>query len=121
MSDLTQIDTYCREARNFVFRAGEIVQALRRDGACEGHNLVAAQNVVALKRLSQILERQQQRLASDALPKAVDPPISTKRHWWSALRWAPRGHATSSRHVPDRRRTVLPVKILPCRPADMIM
>jgi hypothetical protein len=93
MSDPAQVDIYCREARNIVFRAEEIVQALRRDGACEGLNLIAAQNVVALKRLSQILERHHRGLASDALPKAVDPPVLTKRHWWSALLWASRSQS----------------------------
>jgi hypothetical protein len=93
MSDLTQIDSHCREARNIVFRAEEILQTLRRGGACEGHNLIAAQNIVALKRLSQILERHHRGLASDALSTAEDPPVLTKRHWWSALRWASRSQS----------------------------
>ena len=90
MPDLAEVDLYCEEARNIIIHAKEIVQDLERNGACEGHNLMAAQCIVALKRLNQIIESHRKRLAFEALPNAVDPPTSIKRQWWSVVRWRPR-------------------------------
>jgi hypothetical protein len=62
MSDPAQIDLYCNEASNIITHAEEIFQKLSHNGACEGHNLMAAQCIVALKRLSQIIERRRRSL-----------------------------------------------------------
>lgn len=80
MSDLTQVEIYCEEARNIVFHAEEIARNLSHNGACKGHNLIAAQTVVSLKKLDQILERHRRHLECDVLPNAVEPPIPIKRH-----------------------------------------
>src|ERR1700710_926887 len=90
MPDLAEVDLYCEEARNIIIHAKEIVHDLERNGACEGHNLMAAQCIVALNRLNQLMENHRRRLAFEALPNAVDPPISIKRRWWSVVRWHPR-------------------------------
>lgn len=93
MSDLARANIYCNEARNIIAHAEEIVQNLSHAGACEGHNLMAAQHMVALKRLSQILERHRRHLAFDAAPYRVDPPAPVKRHRWFAISLRPRGKA----------------------------
>lgn len=99
MSDLTQIAILREEARNILSRAEEIVRNLGSGGACEGRNLMAAQNIAALRRLNLILERHHSRLACEATPDAVDRPLPIRRHWWSALRWGMRGqgHAFEAR------------------------
>ena len=90
MSDRSGVNLYCEEAKNIVIHAEGIAQRLIENGACEGHNLMAAQCIVALKRLNQIIESHRKRLAFEALPNAVDPPTSIKRQWWSVVRWRPR-------------------------------
>jgi hypothetical protein len=81
MSDLEHVSLYCDEARNIITRAEEIVQNPSHNGACEGHKLMAAQYIVALKRLGQILERRRRQLAFDAAPYSADPPAPVKRQW----------------------------------------
>jgi hypothetical protein len=93
MSDLARANLYCNDARSIITYAEEIVQNLSHAGACEGHNLTAAQYMVALKRLSQILERHRRQLAFDAAPYSVDPPAPVKRHRWFAISLRPRSKA----------------------------
>lgn len=95
MSDIAHIDLYCNEARSIITHAEEIIQNLSHNGACEGHNLMATQTVVALKKLDQILERHRRHLAFDVLPNAVEPPNPIKRHWWSAMWRRPRGEGSA--------------------------
>lgn len=93
MSDLARVDLYCNEARNILAHAEEIVQNLSHTGTCEGNNLMAAQYVVALKRLGQILERHRRDVAFDTAPCSADPPAPVKRHWRFAISLRPRGNA----------------------------
>jgi hypothetical protein len=93
ISDLARANLYCNEARSIITHAEGIVQNLSHNGACEDHNLMAAQYTVALKRLGQILERHRRHHACDAAPYSVDPPAPVKRHRWFAIALRPRGKA----------------------------
>jgi hypothetical protein len=90
MPDLTEADLYCREAQSIVVRAEEIRQFLSRNGACEGHCLIVAQAVLALKRLNNSIERHRDHLAFEALPNAISPPARIRNRWWSKIRWRAR-------------------------------
>lgn len=67
--------------------------------AYEPNHLRSSQSNLTIKRLNLFLEQHHRRLAADALPDVVDPPIVIKRRWWSALRWRSRqqNHATEAR------------------------
>ncbi|MGH1573491.1 hypothetical protein ACRAWG_26035 [Methylobacterium sp. P31] len=86
MPDLAEVELYCLEAQGLIARAEETVHRLGRDGACEGHRLMATQGLAALRHLGRMVDRHRNRLASDAPPNAVSPPAPRKRHWWPSLR-----------------------------------
>ncbi|MDN3571587.1 hypothetical protein [Methylobacterium longum] len=96
MSDPEQINLYCQEASNIIAHAEAVAQSLRQNGACEGHNLMAAQCIVALKHLGQILEKRRRHVTFDAVPHTGDPPAPINRHWLFALSLRPRGKARAS-------------------------
>ena len=87
MFDQSQAELCCVEARKIIERAGEVVELLSQNDACEGHKLMAAQCVVALRRLGQLVEVHRARLASEVHSDAIDPPISLKRRWWFIVLW----------------------------------
>ena len=70
--------------------AEEIVQNLRQNGACEGHNLMAAQYILSLRRLGQMIERRHRVLAFEALPNAQAQPVKMKRRWRLVPQWYPK-------------------------------
>ncbi len=90
MSNPARTDLYLEEARNIVAHAEEIVQNLRQNGACEGHNLMAAQYILSLKRLGQMIERRHRVLAFEALPNAQAQPVKIKRRWRLVPQWSPK-------------------------------
>lgn len=87
MPDLGELDLLRDEARSFVLRAEGTVQRLTENGACEGHRLMAAQGLVAMRRLEQMIERGRARAAFEARPYAVDKPPPAKRAWWPVRSW----------------------------------
>ncbi|MGH1587715.1 hypothetical protein ACRBEV_04345 [Methylobacterium phyllosphaerae] len=90
MSDLGELDLLRDEARRLVLRAEGIVQLLTENGACEGHRLMAAQGLVAMRRLEQMIERGKARAAFEARPYAADQPPPAKRAWWPVRSWRSR-------------------------------
>lgn len=86
MLDPSDARLCCDEARSIIERAEEVVELLGQNGACEGHKLVAAQCIVALRRLSQLVEGHRTRLASEAQSNALDAATMIKRPWWFILR-----------------------------------
>ena len=86
MPDLAEMELYCAEAREILARAEGTLDRLRRNGACEGHRMMANQGLTALRHLSRIIERHRNRLTFEALPNAVSPPAPQKRVWRPLLR-----------------------------------
>lgn len=86
MPGRAETDLYCYQARSILSQAEEVVKSLKRNGAYEGHILMAAQCITALRHLSRIIEDHHRHCASDAVAAAVDPPIAVKRRWWSIAR-----------------------------------
>ena len=93
MSDLESIDLYCKEAKSIVAQSEDIVRRLRTNNVCEGHNLMAYQCMVALRRLSRLIEKHRDRVASEAVSHTADLPAPIPRHWWLAISLRPRGRA----------------------------
>jgi len=86
MPDLAEMELYCLEARGLIARAEAAVLAMNANGACQGHRLMAAQGLTAMKHLNRIIELHHNRLAFAALPNAASPPVAPRRNWLSALR-----------------------------------
>lgn len=86
MPDLAEVELYCLEARSLIARAEDAVQRLAQNGACEGHRLMAAQGLSAIKHLNRIIELHRNRLAFEALPNAVGPIEPPRRRWLFVLR-----------------------------------
>ncbi|SDM94489.1 hypothetical protein SAMN05216360_104340 [Methylobacterium phyllostachyos] len=86
MPDLVEMELYCLEARGLIARAEDAVQQLGANGACEGHRLMAAQGLTAIRHLNRIIELHRNRLAFAALPNAVSPPTPPRRTWLALLR-----------------------------------
>jgi hypothetical protein len=86
MPDLAEMELYCAEARDIIARAEETVHRLARNGACEGHRMMAGQGLVALRNLSRIIERHRNRMTVEILPHAVSPPAPQRRSWLPFLR-----------------------------------
>ncbi|MEL6060793.1 MULTISPECIES: hypothetical protein [unclassified Methylobacterium] len=86
MPDLAEMELYRLEARGLIARAEEAVRALGADGACEGHRLMAAQGLTAMRHLNRIIELHHNRLAAEALPNVATPPVAPRRTWLAALR-----------------------------------
>ena len=89
MPDLAEMELYCAEAREILACAEGTLDRLRRNGACEGHRMMANQGLAALRHLSRIIERHRNRLMFEALPNAVSPPASQKWSWRPRLRQRP--------------------------------
>ena len=85
MPDISKLDLYCREAQSIIARSEEVVQDLKRSGACEGHRLMAGQCLVALGHLRRLIEGHRKRLILEAPSNVVSAPAPTKRRWWSAI------------------------------------
>ncbi|MGH1587842.1 hypothetical protein ACRBEV_05170 [Methylobacterium phyllosphaerae] len=90
MSDQVCIDLYREEARNIIARTEEIVQKMGQKRACEGHKLMAAQYILALKRLSQMIERHQRAVSVKVAPNAQAQPIKIRRRWRLMPQWYPK-------------------------------
>ncbi|MCJ2069938.1 hypothetical protein MKK75_14230 [Methylobacterium sp. J-030] len=86
MPDLAEMELYCLEARGLIARAEDAVHAMVENGACEGHRLMAAQGLTAIRHLNRIIELHRHRLAFEALPNAVGLPVAPRRSWFFALR-----------------------------------
>ena len=97
MPDLAELEFYCAEARDILARAEATVDRLGRNGACEGHRMMAHQGLAALRHLSRIIERHRTRLTFEALPNAVSPPAPQKRPWRPFLRPRPAGEGGFAR------------------------
>jgi hypothetical protein len=89
MSGLACTDLCREEARNIIAQSEEIVQTLGNNGAYEGHDLMAAQCILSLKRLGQIIERRHEALAFEAMSDAQAQPVQVRRHWRLMPRWYP--------------------------------
>ena len=86
MPDLAEVEFYCLEARGLVARAEDAVHRLDQYGACEGHRLMAAQGLVAIRHLNRIIELHRSRLAFEALPNAVSQTAVPRRSWLANVR-----------------------------------
>lgn len=86
MPDLVELEAYCHEARSLIVRAEEAVLRMEQNGACEGHRLMAAQGLGAIKHLNRIIELHRNRLAFEALPEAVSQPLAPRRNWLAVMR-----------------------------------
>ena len=86
MPNLAELELHCLEARGLIARAEEAVQRLDAHGACEGHRLMAAQGLIAIRHLNRILELHRNRLAFEALPNAVSQAVMPKRSWLAIVR-----------------------------------
>lgn len=86
MSDLREVDLYCAEAESLVIRTEGIVWRLTEDGACEGHRLMAAQGLKAIRQLDRIIQEHRKRLVFEVSPNAVRQPSQKKRTWWPLLK-----------------------------------
>ena len=89
MPDLAEMELYCAEARDIIARAEETVYRLARNGACEGHRMMAGQGLAALRNLSRIIERHRNRMAVEILPPVVSQTGPQRRSWLPFVR--PRG------------------------------
>jgi hypothetical protein len=89
MPDLAELEHYCVEAREILARAEATLDCLGRNGACEGHLMMAKQGLTALRHLSRIIDRHRTRLTFEALPNAVSPPTPQKWTWRPLLRQRP--------------------------------
>jgi hypothetical protein len=98
--DLAEMELYCLESRGLVARAEDAVDRLVEDGACEGHRLMAAQGLTAMRHLHRIIELHRNRLVSEALPNAVGQTVPPPRRRWLATlrqRLTPGGPALETR------------------------
>ena len=86
MPSLDAVELYCAEARQLVARAEAIVERLNRNGACEGHRLMASQGLAAIRRLDHIIDGNRKRLASDGPHPILDEALPAKRRWWPMIR-----------------------------------
>ncbi len=86
MPDLAEMELYVLEARGLIARAEEALHRLDETDACEGHRLMAAQGLAAIRHLHRIIELHRNRLAFEALPNAVTPPVVPRRTWLAGLR-----------------------------------
>lgn len=86
MPDLAEMELYCLEARALIARAEDTVHRMSESDACEGHRLMAAQGLTAMRHLNRIIELHRNRLAFEALPNAVTPPAAPRRTWLATLR-----------------------------------
>lgn len=89
MPDLAEMELYCAEARDIIARAEETVHRLARNGACDGHRMMAGQGLAALRNLNRIIERHRNRMTVEVLPTAVTQPAPHRRNWLPFMR--PRG------------------------------
>lgn len=85
MSDISELDLYCREAQSIITHSEEIVRCMRNAGACEGHLLMADQGLVALRHLGRLIERSRKRSVFEAPSGPIDASLPTKQSWWSVF------------------------------------
>lgn len=86
MPDLIDMELCCLEARGLIARAEVAVHTLNANGACEGHLLMAAQGLAAMRHLNRIIELHHNRLVGEAHPTVVSPPVVPRRTWLTVLR-----------------------------------
>lgn len=84
MTNLAQLELFYWEARDIVSRAETDMLRLERDGAREGHLLMAAQILAAVRHLSRIIEHHchHPERATLPLPATAGRPAARKRVWW---------------------------------------
>lgn len=99
MPDLAAMELYCQEAQSLIARAEEAARSLAQNGACEGHRMMAAQGLTAIRHLNRIIEQHRNRLVFEALPNAVGSINQPKRSWLLVLRQrlSPRGASLETR------------------------
>ncbi len=94
MTDLEKADRYRQEAGHIVARGEDIVLTLKKEGACEGHVLMASQILSALRRLDRLIEEHGKRVAASQVPDVDGQSIATYRSWWSVIKWPSRNRAS---------------------------
>lgn len=83
MTSLALLEHFCAEADAIVADAEEQYRRLTLSGACEGHLLMAAQALTALRNLGRIVDHHRIHAASAAVPDAVTRSNPGKRPWWT--------------------------------------
>jgi hypothetical protein len=86
MTDIAKMESYCTEVREIVSDAERIIHLLNQVDICEGHRLMAAQAVVAIRRLCRIIELHHNRLLVTSVIEETDLPNPTRLSWLSLVR-----------------------------------
>lgn len=96
---LAELDLYLEEGTHLMARSEELLLQLKHDRACEGHLLIGAQILMAMRCTLQLLQEHRHHLEKQAALLPVAPPASAKRPWWAFWRY-PQGQP---RHIESGR------------------
>ena len=85
MSDRAEVDAYLAEAASLIRRAEECTSRLHKDGACEGHRLMAAAALMAMHRINLLMKAHRDLSAAGTAPPPVAYRLPEKRRWWQVV------------------------------------
>jgi hypothetical protein len=83
MASLAQLERFCAEAEVIIAEAEDNYRRLIQTDACEGHRLMAAQVLAALRHLGRIVDRHRGQAATAAMPDTMIRSTLGKRPWWT--------------------------------------
>lgn len=82
---LAEVDQYISEGISLIAQAEERLRQLERDRACQGHLLMGAQILTAMRRNLRLLQERRDSLEKEAAALPVVPPVREKQHWWRSF------------------------------------
>ncbi|WP_336487768.1 hypothetical protein [Methylobacterium nigriterrae] len=83
--DIAEVDRYLAEGARLIAQAEARRRQIDRDCAREGHRLMAAQILTAMRRTLRLIEDHRIGLAAAATDPALAPVRAGRARWWPAF------------------------------------